>query len=412
MQINQQDRILSYAFTLTEVLLAVVIVGVIAAIVLPAAITHFQERGFTQAYDREIKIIESAINGLAVNENKSSFFDTMMYVNTEPETYTESAEKFLKKYLRISKICGDNNGDCFGKKYYEYKDNDKKVYSPEFKGSCASLKNGMSICITPQVGVNAISGFIDLNGPKGPNIFNKDLRTFSIETQTRTGFNKQTAEVLDTAFDPIQEGVEDPCSGKSCGCGSLPDCTTPPPPQPPCPPDKSTWDLSCCLTHSSLLTSTDSHCCSMTEVYNSVTACHPQYFQAKLQYIKGQMDANNPRNAAKITVTNLGGKIAQSWEIGCNISCSSYLVTNNGKWRVEPKMPLTYVKYGEQLGPYCYLSGGNCQTIDCAGETSSTQLTGTCTIKNKYVPNISCVLPIPDGINKKESNCQVAVPQN
>ena len=85
---------------------------------------------------------------------------------------------FIKKYLRVAKYCGDTNSDCFADKYYEYKDNKKEEYTPTYKGGCARLKNGMSICITPQIGARSIEGLLDINGKKGPNVFGRDLRSF------------------------------------------------------------------------------------------------------------------------------------------------------------------------------------------------------------------------------------------
>ncbi len=274
-------------FTLTEVLVAVVIVGVIAALVLPSVVSHYQENSFQQAYKRETQTIQSAVEGLAVNENKSSFFETMMYTNEEPTTYTDSAEKFIKTYLRPSKLCGDNNGDCFATRYYEYKDNDKKVYTPTYKGSCAKLKNGASICLTPQTGAQAIEGLIDINGTKSPNVLGKDLRTFTIDVQTRAGRNTEVAAVLETEFTPIQDG-EDPCEGKTCGCGTLPDCdpcegqTCGCGTLPDCPPDCSSnsneWDLTCCEANLSSITSNTHHCCTFDSIKNSNATCKPKMY--------------------------------------------------------------------------------------------------------------------------------------
>lgn len=272
------------AFTLTEVLLAVTIVGIIAALVLPSVVTHFQDNSFNQAFERETKAIESSINGLAVNENKASFFETMMYTDTEPESYEENSEKFMKKYLRVSKICGDNNSDCFGSKYYQYQDNDKKVYTPEFKGSCASLKNGASLCITPQIGGSPITGTIDLNGMKGPNVFGKDLRQFSLAPVTRIGRNTEVAAVLELDFPPIVIGDDDvdPCEGMTCGCGTLPDCDPCegqicgcgdlPACLPTCSTNPQDWDTTCCLINSPSITSPTHHCCTYDD-FKLMTKC-------------------------------------------------------------------------------------------------------------------------------------------
>ncbi len=255
------------AFTLTEVLVAVVIVGVIAALVLPSVVSHYQEKSFDQAFQRETQAIQSAVGGLTVNENKASFFETMMYTIEEPTSYTDSAEKFIKTYLRPSKLCGDNNGDCFATRYYEYKDNDKKVYTPTYKGSCAKLKNGASICLTPQIGAQPIEGIIDINGEKAPNVLNKDLRTFTLNVQTQAGRDTEIAAVLDTPFNPLETDEGDPCEGMTCGCGDLPSCP------PECSSNQNDWDLTCCQYNSSSITSNSHHCCTYESMKSSLEIC-------------------------------------------------------------------------------------------------------------------------------------------
>ena len=188
-------------FTLTEILLAIAIVGVIAALVLPAVVTNYQNRALDIGFEREIKTISGAVRNLAVSENKVSFYSTMMYTASAQDTYDETSGKFIKKYLKVSKYCGDNNGDCFADKYYNYNEttHKKEVYEPVYKGACASLKNGASICITPQTSLGSISGLIDINGKKGPNVFDRDLRSFTIDSQfEKTSLGGGTSEVLST----------------------------------------------------------------------------------------------------------------------------------------------------------------------------------------------------------------------
>ena len=277
-------------FTLTEVLLAVVIVGIIAALVLPTLITHYQDKGFSQKYTRETQTIKNTIDGLATTENKGSFFETMMYVDAEPQSYADSSEKFLKKYMRVSKLCGDNNGDCFAKTYYEYKGGDKIVYKPDYKGSCAILKNGSSICIVPQIVNSGVSGIIDINGPKGPNVLGKDLDIFGFDYKTRTELSKATGKTNDTQFlVEIKDACEgktcdcgdlppcDPCEGKTCDCGDLPPCT---------PPDPCVLDpkgVDCCKTidPENFRYLQNKYCCEFVEIKKSVPYC---------SYIKVDLD--------------------------------------------------------------------------------------------------------------------------
>ena len=183
------------AFTLTEIILAVVIVGVIAALVLPAVVTKYQNHIFDLAFKREVNTIGDLIDQLAVDEHQTSFHNTIMFLDEEPESYDDSSGAFLKKYMRVSKYCGDTKTGCFYSKYHKIANRTKEEYSFTPKGSCAILKNGMSICISPQVDNTAIQGWIDLNGKKAPNVYGRDLRDFSIDLQTKIAFSNDTKKI-------------------------------------------------------------------------------------------------------------------------------------------------------------------------------------------------------------------------
>ena len=175
------------AFTLTEVLIAVAIVGVIAALVLPVIITQYQSRVMEYMTERQIKSITSALESLAVTENKSRFGETTMGQGVNDDDHTG---KFLKKNLRVARYIGaptnSSISDAFADEYYRYEEKDgshkrTKVTRGELglAGSCAQLKNGISICITSQYGGVSTKVLMDINGLKGPNIIGRDLVEWS-----------------------------------------------------------------------------------------------------------------------------------------------------------------------------------------------------------------------------------------
>lgn len=215
----------SKGFTLTEVLLAVGIVGVIAALVLPAVITHYSIAGLDAQERRQVDTISSAIEGLAINENKVNFGETMMYSNATPASYEDSSGKFLKKYLRVARYFGDYKtnkatilSEGFGKVYYSYEPGKAKseyMLENELSGACALLKNGVSICLKPQIGGLSARGVIDLNGPKGPNVLGRDLRTFNLRTVkfVSSGTNiAQGGNVATEANPNIEVPFDNPCA--------------------------------------------------------------------------------------------------------------------------------------------------------------------------------------------------------
>ena len=102
--------------------------------------------------------------------------------------------------------------------YYLYNADNERVEFPinGIKGACALLKNGVSICLKPQIkrengAIQEIQGWIDLNGPKEPNIYGRDLRTFTIDLKNRAIYTNEATKVLLIKPKPI-------CKGKDCGC--------------------------------------------------------------------------------------------------------------------------------------------------------------------------------------------------
>ncbi len=190
------DKSFRFAFTLTEILIAVGIVGVIAALVLPSIVLQYQSIAQDHMYERVQQTISESLRRLAVDENTVNFGGTSMYLLADPDSYEGSSGKFIKKYLSVGKYFGDAStnaaqikAEAFADKYYTYTNNEKdstegvsrREFSPDLKGSCALLKNGAAICLKPQVLGTGAEGIIDLNGKKGPNIEGRDYRVISLE---------------------------------------------------------------------------------------------------------------------------------------------------------------------------------------------------------------------------------------
>ena len=173
------------AFTLTEVLIAVAIVGVIAALVLPMVITTYQNKVFEYMQTKQTDSITSTLEALPVLENKTRFSETMMSSNDIGE---DSSGLFLKKYFKVARYCGniENGGaDCFAPTYTSYNNTThlrehSKAVDLIPRGTCAQLKNGTSLCITPQPKTidgdwKSVQVVMDLNGLKGPNVVGRDF---------------------------------------------------------------------------------------------------------------------------------------------------------------------------------------------------------------------------------------------
>lgn len=300
------------AFTLTEVLLAVLIVGIIAALVLPAVVTKYQDKTFESAFNREVHSLQDSIDSLAAVENQQSFYET---------TLAKTPETYMKKYLRVSKYCGASGKDCFGKFYSEYSDHEKKTYTPSYDGNCAILKNGTSVCLNVNGG--SIDMLIDVNGPKGPNVFGRDLRTYTHSVKGITGYDMSSNGIISLNQTPIEDNDSDPCEGKTCGCGDLPDCEPTPTPTPtPTPEPKCTasnTSLACCKERG--ITKGQSDPCCKYSYFDNNSTCHPTKMlmvEFNSSYIgpfsnTSQITVNCSSNSGSIDLSLISGNVTAYW---------------------------------------------------------------------------------------------------
>lgn len=260
------------AFTLTEVLIAVGIVGVIAALVIPAIVSDYQSSAMDSQIRRTEQTLEDALNKLVVAENKISFTETPMYTSAgSTVSYEETSGKFIKKYLSVAKYYGDSvanadeiKNEAFAKEYYAYNSGtdssaastegvSRRKFSPDITGACAVLKDGASLCLKPQVGGTAAGGIIDMNGPKGPNVFGRDYREITLNVVTSNNFsefgNKKAESINVIDHENIQVPPDSPCTDNP-------------------------YSDECCLYRSDNgdIEDTDDPCCG-SDVSNQIPAC-------------------------------------------------------------------------------------------------------------------------------------------
>ncbi len=137
----------------------------------------YQQKLFNIAYQTINQRISNAIETYAaIEENVNS----PMYSPIDISDYSKTSGKFLDDFVGVYKSCGNSNDSCFAK---HYKTVANLPYKPIFEGACAILDNGEAICLKPQIRNNDITGIIDVNGQRGPNVLGKDLRLIQIEAR-------------------------------------------------------------------------------------------------------------------------------------------------------------------------------------------------------------------------------------
>lgn len=156
------------AFTLAEVLITLGIIGVVAAMTIPALIGHYKKvQTVTQ-----LKKVYSALQQ-SVQLSQTTYGD----INTWD--WTLNAEEFFKTYmssnLKVIKYCGTTDLSCWNDEGINYLSGGKHGESPLDRG-CAKLilSDGTFIGMEKQDN-NHTHIFIDLNGKKHPNTAGKDI---------------------------------------------------------------------------------------------------------------------------------------------------------------------------------------------------------------------------------------------
>lgn len=148
------------AFTLSEVLVTLAIIGVVAAMTVPNLMENYQRQSFvTQLRKIHSELSQAAETAMSEGNTQRLF-----------ETPAMRSGTFLTNYFKTTKVC-DDYADCFGDGYTTL---NGTAYSFEdliaTDASCAIVASGYAICIT---GKSLIT--VDVNGKQQPNVLGRDL---------------------------------------------------------------------------------------------------------------------------------------------------------------------------------------------------------------------------------------------
>lgn len=186
-------------FTLAEVLITLGIIGVVAAMTIPTLITKYEKRTTLTQLKQTVSQISNGFKLYMANENMYDLSATKLGSNDSAEQKAE-LEKIFTTYFKLSQNC---NGAMYAKGQYEcfpsHYSNFKGTNSYEVSGSNTAcqftgmLMNGVSICadvygseIKNLTNEDFIVAFeIDINGPKGPNVWGKDALQFALKSNVQ-----------------------------------------------------------------------------------------------------------------------------------------------------------------------------------------------------------------------------------
>jgi prepilin-type N-terminal cleavage/methylation domain-containing protein len=205
-------HILKYGFTLAEVLITLLIVGVISSIVIPGIIQDSQDAELKTAWKKAYAEVSQALIKLR-QDNGGTYRDFFPYFTLKPE--------FIK-YFNVTKDCGNNTTGCFNIPAFNYKSLSGDAVAPAlFDEGQFILNSGMFIMVQNLGPAYFVTIWVDVNGyRKKPNVIGKDV--FGIEV-FESSFKPLGS--IGTAVD-VYGSVEDTCNTTSgtrsgMGCSAL-----------------------------------------------------------------------------------------------------------------------------------------------------------------------------------------------
>ena len=172
-------------FTLAEVLITLGIIGVVAAMTLPALINNKQNKELQVGLEKGYSLISQVLQMMAYGEGQK--------INYKNYSYQQFAPVF-NKYLVSVKACStngclidrtqdiDEGGNVIGYMLDDYKtyNNKANVEGMYMDNGQFMLRNGMALFIENDNFMIFIS--VDVNGiNKGPNRWGHDLFTFQVQ---------------------------------------------------------------------------------------------------------------------------------------------------------------------------------------------------------------------------------------
>lgn len=181
-------------FTLSEVLVTLGILGVVASMTIPTVVADYKKQAYATSLRKNITEILEALDLMMTEEGKNYFLQTSMFVD-------ESADNFIENYLSFSKRC-ETHSDCFADAYSSINgaQTNKSLDNLSEDNAAYLLKNGAAIIIDPYVfkteSGNTIDRFaridiyIDTNGKGNPNKGGRDMFKISL-SQDYTNQNNQ-----------------------------------------------------------------------------------------------------------------------------------------------------------------------------------------------------------------------------
>lgn len=178
-------------FTLVEALLALAIVGLLAAFTIPKLVTNFSYRVYVSTLQSIHDNLSTVTNSVFTQEKVGSLADSSL---------GSSAQAFMRRYFEVIKECNSNHSDCLAGSYKSLNKTNSISTTNMLNNNfyCAMVHSGAVICLTTMDSDSDSSHgksvfVVDVNGKDMPNINGRDLFSFELYSDGKIGNQYNTS---------------------------------------------------------------------------------------------------------------------------------------------------------------------------------------------------------------------------
>lgn len=181
-------------FTLAELVVAMAIVGSVAALTLPPLISNHQNKVLQMSFQKAYRDLDNNLEELQASNYRTTFYNSLL-------TSTDGITDFFANYYNRAQICETTAQPCFASQYASINSPSTDVAFEicNSGGVTVQLKDNTAICIIPAMGSRKIEAdpilgipehttddfpatvYMDVNGNEPPNIGGRDMFTFQID---------------------------------------------------------------------------------------------------------------------------------------------------------------------------------------------------------------------------------------
>ena len=187
------------AFTLAEILITLGIIGVVSALTIPTLV----KRNTNETHVEQLKKVYATLSEAAETAMQENNVNDLSETELGDKTGNNGPKNFLNKYFKVSIDCDTKMTPCFADTYKGMDGNPNTLLGENYNwgySNSVSLADGTAICLQARMDTRSewgwdansdyhtyVSVFVDVNGPKGPNIFGRDFFTFYLFSDGKIG---------------------------------------------------------------------------------------------------------------------------------------------------------------------------------------------------------------------------------